>query len=83
MERVKNNLDNCNFRNELIDIFTAGHLLSKLNLDSVKTISYLSPIDGVELPYFEKYFKPPEKKNVICIPLCDGRSSFSRLYRQY
>ena len=32
----------------------------------------LSPIDGVGLPYFEKYLKPPEKKNVICIPLYDG-----------
>ena len=35
-------------------------------------MSCLSPIDGVGLPYFEKYLKPPEKKNVICIPLCDG-----------
>ena len=35
-------------------------------------MSYLSPIDGVGLPYFENYLKLPEKKNVICIPLCDG-----------
>ena len=35
-------------------------------------MSCLSPIDGVGLPYFEKYLKPPEKENVICIPLCDG-----------
>ena len=34
-------------------------------------MSCLSPIDGVGLPYFEKYLQPPEKKNVICIPLCD------------
>ena len=33
---------------------------------------FLSAIDGVGLPYFEKYLKPPEKKNVICIPLCNG-----------
>ena len=35
-------------------------------------MSYLYPIDGVGLPYFEKYLKPPEKKNVICIFLCHG-----------
>ena len=35
-------------------------------------MSCLSPIDSVGLPHFEKYLKPPEKKNVICIPLCDG-----------
>ena len=35
-------------------------------------MSYLSSIDGVDLPYFEKYLKPPEKKNIICITLCDG-----------
>ena len=35
-------------------------------------MSCLSPIDGGGLPFFEKYLKPPEKKNVICIPLCDG-----------
>ena len=23
-------------------------------------------------PIFEKYLKPPEKKNVVCISLCDG-----------
>ena len=34
-------------------------------------MSCLSPIDGIGLPYFKKYLKPPEKKNVICIPLCD------------
>ena len=34
-------------------------------------MSCLSPIDGVGLPYFKKYSKPPEKKNVICIHLCD------------
>ena len=32
----------------------------------------LSLIDGAGLLYFEKYFKPPVKKNIICIPLCDG-----------
>ena len=48
------------------------HLLSKLNSDSVKIMSCLSPIDDVGLPYFEKYLKPPEKKNVVCISLCDG-----------
>ena len=81
---------NCNFRNERIDTFTVDHLLSKLNSDSVKTKSCLSPllsklnsdsvktklclspIDGAGLPYFEKYLKPPEKKNVVCIPLCNG-----------
>ena len=67
-ERVTNNLDNCNFRNELIDTFTVDHLLSY----SVKIMSCLSSIDGVGLPYFEKYLNPPEKKNVICILLCDG-----------
>ena len=35
-------------------------------------MSCLSPIDGVGLPHFEKYLKPPEKKNVTCIPLCEG-----------
>ena len=54
-EQVTNNLDNCNFRNELIDTFTVNHLLSKLNSDSVKIMSCLSPIDLVGLPYFEKY----------------------------
>ena len=71
-ERITNNLGNCNFRNELIDTFTIDHLLSKLNSNSVKIMSYLSPIDGVGLPYFENYLKLPEKKNVICVPLCDG-----------
>ena len=32
----------------------------------------LFPIDDVCLLYSEKYLKPPEKKNVIYIPLCDG-----------
>ena len=76
-ERVPNNLDNCNFRNEIIDTFTVDHLPYKLNSDSVKVISCLSLIEDVGLPYFEKYLKPPEKKkkkkkNLICIPLCDG-----------
>ena len=71
MERVTNNLDNCNFRNKLIDTFIVHHLLPKLNSDSVKIMSCLSPIDGVGLPYYEKYLKP-EKKSLICIPLCDG-----------
>ena len=35
-------------------------------------MSCLPPIDGVGLPYFEKYLKPSEKKNVICIPFCNG-----------
>ena len=34
-------------------------------------MSCLSPIDGVGLLYSEKYLKPPEKKNLICIPLFD------------
>ena len=34
-------------------------------------MSCLSPIDGVGLPHFQKHLKPPEKKNVICIPLFD------------
>ena len=73
-ERVPNNLDNCNFRNEIIDTFTVDHLPYKLNSDSVKVISCLSLIEDVDLPYFEKYLKPPEKKYIyiICIPLCDG-----------
>ena len=29
-------------------------------------------MNRVGLPYFEKCLKPPEKKKVICIPLCDG-----------
>ena len=71
-EQVPNNLDNCNFRNGIIDTFTVDHLPYKLNSDSVKVISCLSLIEDVGLPYFEKYLKPPEIKNVICIPLCDG-----------
>ena len=47
-------------------------MLYKPNSDSVKIMSCLSPIDGVGLPYSEKYLKPPEKKKLICIPLCDG-----------
>ena len=35
-------------------------------------MSCLSSINGVGLPYFKKYLKLPEKKNVICIPLCKG-----------
>ena len=35
-------------------------------------MSHLSPIDCVGLPYFEKCLKPPEKRNVICIALCNG-----------
>ena len=31
----------------------------------------LSPIGGAVPPYFEKYLNPPEKKNVVCITLCD------------
>ena len=75
MERVTNNLDNCNFRNEPIDTFTVDLLLSKLNSYSVKIMSWLSQIDGVGLSYFEKYLEPPEKKNVICRPL-SGRVHF-------
>ena len=71
-ERVTNNLDNCNLRHELTDTFTVDHLLSKLNSDSLKIMSCLSPIDGVGLPYFQKYINPPEKKNVICIRLFNG-----------
>ena len=63
---------NCNFRKELIDVFTVGHLLSKLNSHSVKIMSCLSSIDGVSLPCFEKYLNPSQKKNIICIPLYDG-----------
>ena len=72
MEWVINNFDNCNLRNELIDTFADDHLPYKLNSDSVKIMSYLSPIDGVGLPYFQKYLKFPEKKNVICICLFEG-----------
>ena len=32
----------------------------------------MPPNDSVGLLYFQKYLKPPEKKNVICILLCDG-----------
>ena len=34
-ERVTSNLDNCNFRNELVDKFNVGHFPSKLNSYSV------------------------------------------------
>ena len=34
-------------------------------------MSCLFPINGVDFPYVEKYLKPPEKKNVTFIPLCD------------
>ena len=71
-ERVTNNLDYGNFRNELTNTFTVDHLLSKIDSDSVKIMSCLSPIDGVGLPYFQKYLKPPQKKNVIFIPPFDG-----------
>ena len=53
-----------------MDTCTVDHLLSKLNSDSVK-MSWLSPIDDVGLSNYQKYLKPPEKKNVICIPLFD------------
>ena len=53
-----------------MDTFTVDHLLSKLNFDSVK-MSWLPPIDDVGLSNYQKYLKPPEKKNVICIPLID------------
>ena len=72
MERVTNNLDNCNFRNQRINTFTVDHLLSKPNSDSVKIMSCLSPINGVGLPYSKKYLKSSEKKYLICISLCDG-----------
>ena len=56
-----------------MDTFTLNHLVKVLlNSGSVKIMSCLSPIDGVGLLYFKKHLKPPEKKNVICIPLCDG-----------
>ena len=42
---------------------TVDHLLPKLNSDSVKVMSCLSPVDGVGLSYLEKYLTPP---------LCDG-----------
>ena len=53
-----------------MDTFTVDHLLSKLNFDSVK-MSWLPPIDDVGLSNYQKYLKPPENKNVICIPLFD------------
>ena len=67
MELVANNLNNFKFRNKLLDTFTftADHLLSNLNSDSVKIMSCLSQIDGVGLSYFQKYLKPLEKKNCI------------------
>ena len=34
-ERVASNLDNCNFRNELVDKFNVDHFPSKLNSYSV------------------------------------------------
>ena len=61
-DSVTNNLDNCNF----------DDLLSKLNSDPVKIMSCFSPIDDVCFLYSEKHLKPPEKKNVIYISLCDG-----------
>ena len=83
-ERVPNDLDNCNFRNEIIDTFTVDHLPYKLNSDSVKVISCLSLIEDVDLPYFEKYLKPPEKKKYIYnLYTSLRRNSFPRLYRQY
>ena len=74
LERVQNNLQNCEVRNELLDTYTVDHLLSKLNSDNVSILSCLSPVDNVGLPFFGKYLKPSQiqNKDILCIPLCDG-----------
>ena len=74
IKRVRENLDRCQMKNELTDTFTIDHLLSKLNSNATQVLSCISPIDGIGLPYFEKYLKPQQKagKTYLLIPLCDG-----------
>ena len=73
-EWVKNNLDSCNFNNQLTDKFSIDHLLSKSNNDTVAVLSCLSPIDGIGLPYFKKYLKESHVKDkyILRLPLWDG-----------
>lgn len=58
----------------MIDTFTMDHLLSKLSSSTNKVISCLSPINIVNLPYFERYLKKEhtEGKKLLLIPLCDS-----------
>ena len=70
---MKNNLDSCNFNNQLTDTFSVDHLLSKLNNNTVAVLSCLSPVDGIGLPYFKKYLKEShvKDKDILCFPPCD------------
>ena len=73
-ERVQRTLENCYRRGELIDTFTVDHVLSKLNQETVKITSCLSPIDRIELPYYKHFVKKSllDSFEYVCIPLCDG-----------
>ena len=73
-QRVKNNLDSCNFNYHLTDTFSIDHLLSILSKDTVAVLSCLSPIDGIGLPYFKKYLKEShvKDKDILCISLYEG-----------
>ena len=62
------------FTNKLLDTFAIDHLLSKLNSQTVKVLSCLSPVNNVNLPYFANYIDSSSiiDKEFLCIPLCDG-----------
>ena len=69
-----NILKDCDVRNKLRDTFAVDHLLSKLNSQTVKVISCLSPVNNINLPYFANYIDSSSisDKEFLCIPLCDG-----------
>jgi len=73
-KRAQRTLEKCYQSGELMDTFTVDHVLSKLNQNSVKISSCLSPIDRINLPYYKNFVNKKwlDSFECVCIPLCDG-----------
>ena len=56
-ENVWCTLDKCCNQNFLTDAFTVDHLLSKISSSSTREFAWMSPIDGIDLPFFKNYLK--------------------------
>lgn len=68
VNRVEKSLNRCLRQIHLLLVIW----LSKLNSDICKVYACMSPVDRVGLPYFENFGKPNDRKQLLCIPLCDG-----------
>ena len=68
VNRVEKSLNRCLRQIHLLLVIW----LSKLNSDICKVYAWMSPVDRVGLPYFENFGKPNDRKQLLCIPLCDG-----------